>query len=151
MRRGIITTVGLVAIGGAAIFVGRQFLQPAAEEKARREEGLTHAYSPRQHSCRVVEDHELPEELPRPPVGADWIYVAVVVLYPGMASPPPRTDYLLDRINGVPAAKATPSHSYSETAEEGVFVHLFYRVQAAFEYARLSLDGKAVLEKVTLE
>ena len=97
----MVTIVGLAVVGGAAILVGREFLEPARERAESKEGVLTGAYAPRLEECRVLEDSELPEGLRRPAVGESLLYVSVVALYPGAAGAPDLRTYLLDHVNGV--------------------------------------------------
>ncbi|MHC4224382.1 MAG: hypothetical protein ACYSX0_01420 [Planctomycetota bacterium] len=151
MKRFVVTIVGLAVVGGAAIFIGSKFLEPAQEKAQSKESVLTGAYAPRLDDCRALEDGELPEGLRPPAVGEDLLYVSVVVLYPGAAETPDLRTYLLDHVNGVQENALIPIHTEAEEGEEGMYVYLTFRTDGSFESGRLVHDAKPILEHVSLE
>lgn len=152
MNRSTATVVGITILAGGAIFVGRAMLRPATEEVERREPVLTGAMNPRLHECRMLEDTELPEGIEPPQVGEDVLYLRVAVLYPGVAEAPAAKEHVLDKVNGDPAATLAPAHAENAPADgDGAVARLTFRVDSGFRFARVSRDGKAVLEKVSLE
>jgi hypothetical protein len=146
------TVLGIAILAGGAIFVSRAMLRPATEEVERREPVLTGAHDPRLYDCRVLEDTELPEGLEPPSVGEDYLWLRVVVFYPGVAEAPAPQEHVFDKVNGDPAATLRPKHAEGAPGEDGgAFVHLTFRIDREFRFARLARDGKAVLEKVSVE
>ncbi len=49
-------------LAGAAIYVGRAYLNPAAEESQRKKSVLTGAMDPRLIEVTVLQDSDLPED-----------------------------------------------------------------------------------------
>jgi hypothetical protein len=151
VKRIVITIVGLAVLGGAAIFIGGEFLEPAQEQAESKESVLTGAYAPRLDECRALDDSELPEGLRPPAVGEDLLYVSVVVLYPGAAEAPDLRTYLLDHVNGVQENALIPVHTEADQGEEGMYVFLTFQTDGSFESGRLVHDAKPILEHVSLE
>ncbi len=151
MRRALITLLGIAILAGAAIFIMRQFLKPAAEKAERKEPVLTGAYDVRLDSCRVLEDHELPEGLEPPGVGDESLYLLVVALYPGRDNAPPAEQHFLGRVNGEAEGTLRPVHSSSEVAADGQYISLVFRAPPEFESARLMHEDKTLVERVTLD
>jgi len=151
MRRAMITLLGIAVLAGAAIFIMRQFLKPAAEKAERDEPVLTGAYDVRLDACHILEDHELPEGLSAPGVGDESLHLLVVALYPGRDNAPPAEQHFLERINGEAETYLRPVHSSSELTPDGQYISLVFRVLPAFEFARLKHEDKTLIERVTLD
>jgi hypothetical protein len=148
VRRLAATLVGVLLIAGAAVIVGK-FLFPAKPAHTAKGEGiLSKEYAPRLRECRFLEDTELPEGVEPPEVGAPEAYLLVVVLYPGVAAAPKSTEFALDRINGHPQTRIEPVSSAEEVDDAGAAIHLVFLARHDFQYGRVTLDGKPVLEKI---
>ncbi|NJN14552.1 MAG: hypothetical protein HC813_02710 [Planctomycetes bacterium] len=151
MRRAVITLVGLAILAGAAIFIARHLLKPQAEKVERSAPVLTGAYDVQLAECRILEDHELPEGVTPPAVGENIFYVSVIALYPGRENAPEAGKHYLDRINGDEDRLLRPVHASSDITDEGQFAMLVFRTPDDFEFGRLMLEEKVVLDKVILE
>jgi len=151
VRRLAATIFGVVLIAGAAVIAGK-FLFPAKSDRdAKHGADLNRHYAPKLADCRFLEDTELPEGIEPPEVGAADLYLAVVVLYPGVAAPPKEGEFALDRINGHPQTRVLPVAATADADDEGATVRLVFLVRHDFQYGRITLDGKPVLEKIVLQ
>jgi len=146
-----VTILGIAVIAGAAILIGRAFLDPAQEEAESKRKVLTGAYAPRLEEMRELDDSELPGELEPPGVGEDIAYVLVVVLYPGVSLAPDPAGYEIEDVNGDPDIVLVPVHAAEEEDEEGTYVSLTFRTDRGFLHGRLVHDGKVVVEQLRLE
>ena len=88
MGKSTATLLGIAILAGAAIYIGRAYLFPAAERSERQEAVLTGKLDPRLLDVFVLQDAELPEGVPPPRVGEDDMYVQVSILYPALPEVP---------------------------------------------------------------
>jgi len=146
-----LTIVGIAVVAVAAIFIAKYMLRPAKEEVERKATVLTGEYTPTVHECRILEDSEVPDELPRPKVDDDLRYVQVLVHYPGVSTTPPAADHVLDLINGEGGRPVPPVWSDAIVGDEGVDLYLVYKATVDFEYARLSHKGTILSERMDVE
>jgi len=150
--RAALTILGLAILAVAAIFVARRMVRPAKEKVERSREVLTKAYDARLDECVVPEDADISAAGLEPPeVGADWIYLLVVVLYPGAAQVPEPDNHTLIAVDDRPGTRIEPSKVSTTTEEEGAFLELIFKVDATFDHARLVRDDSIVLRRVGLE
>lgn len=146
-----LTIVGIAVVAVAAILIAKSMLRPAKEEVERKGSVLTGEYSPTVQECRMLEDSELPEELPHPKVDDVLRYVQVLVHYPGVAATPPASDHVLERVNGSGGAPLAPAWSEVVAGEGGADLYLIYKTTTDFEHARLSRKGTVLAERIDLQ
>jgi hypothetical protein len=151
VQRLSLTALGLTVVTVAAVLFAKSYMRPAQEKVQQRQNVLTNAYQARLEECVVLEDTELPEDLRRPDVDEDLLYVQVTVLYPGVDLVPTPEKHVLKEINGVVATELAPVHTSTEADEEGSLLYLVYRTTSAFEAARMERDGIRLFAKVTLD
>jgi hypothetical protein len=145
------TIIGLAILAGGAIWVGRQFLEPAQEMAEADSSVLSGAYEARLEECRVLAPSELPDGLRPPKVGEAFDFVLVAVLYPEREQVPTPELHHLDRIDGLPGTNLHPVHTYTETASEGAFLEVIFRVDEVFDEARLMRGEEVVLRQLRPE
>lgn len=151
MGKSSATILGIAMLAGAAIWVGRAYLFPAAEKTERKEAVLTGAMKPRLESAYVLQDSELPGHVPAPRVGEDAMYMRVSILYPGLPEVPQPDAHRLTEVNGHPAARQDAAHVETEVDDEGARIHLYFRVSSEFEQGTIARGNKTVLESFLLE
>ena len=98
----------------------------------------------------ALEDEEIPESLPRPAVDEDLVYVAVVVLYPGVDRVPEPLGHRLLGVNGAHAA-LDPADAICTESEEGAYVTLIFRTDNSFQFGRLVRGEETLFERVELQ
>jgi hypothetical protein len=138
-------------LAGAAIYVGRAYLNPAAEESQRKESVLTGAMDPRLIEVTVLQDSDLPEDVPALRIGEDAMYLLVSVLYPGVPEVPEPKEHRLTLVNGHPGALQVPAHVETEVDEHGARVNLLYRVAPDFESGAIERGKTTVVKTFILE
>lgn len=138
-------------LAGAAIYVGRSYLNPAAEKSERDRSVLTGAMDPRLDDLAVLQDSELPDGVAPPRVGEDAMYVRVSVLYPGLPDVPDPDQHRLTQVNGHPAAVQTPAHVETDVDDTGARIHLLFRVAPDFESGAIERGKTKVVESFVLE
>jgi hypothetical protein len=138
-------------LAGAAIYVGRTYLDPAAEESQRNKSVLTGAMDPQLIEAAVLQDSDLPDGVPPLRVGEDAMYLLVSVLYPGVPQVPEPKEHRLTLVNGHPAAVQTPAHVETEVDEDGARVNLLYRVAPDFESGAIERGKTTVVKTFILE
>jgi hypothetical protein len=143
--------LGIALLAGAAIWIGRAYLNPAAEQSERNESVLTGAMDPRLQEIEVVQDADLPDGVPAPQVGEDAMYLRVSVLYPGLPDVPEPHRHKLTRVNGQPAVAQDPAHVETEVDDSGALVHLLFRVDPGFESGAIARGKKTILKSFVLE
>lgn len=150
MGRTILTILGIAAIAVGAVFIAQRFANPAKEKVQANQKVLTGAYKPQLIDCLVLEDPEVPESLPRPGVDEDLVYVAIVVLYPGVERVPEPKDHRLIGVNGRDEY-LEPAHIDYEVTEEGAELTLVFRTDSSFQFGRLVRGATELFESVRLE
>ncbi len=150
MGRTILTILGIAGIAIGAVFIAQRFASPAQEKVEANQKVLTGAYRPQLVECRVLEDSEVPEPLPQPDVDEDLVYVAVVVLYPGVERVPEPKDHRLIGVNGRDEY-LEPAHLDYEVTEEGAELVLVFRTDSSFQFGRLVRGATDLFERVALE
>jgi hypothetical protein len=148
--RAALTLLGFVAIGAAVIFVAQRFLGSKGETADPSHKVLTQAYQPQLVECRLIPDEEIPESLPRPGVDEDVVYIAVVVLYPGVERVPEPLEHRLIGVNGEKVALDPADASYDVT-EGGAELTLVFRTDNSFQFARLVRGEESLFERVEVE
>jgi len=147
--RVLATILAFAIIGAIIFFLVRSFYSEDADEGNSGGEVFTGAYDPRLDECRVLADSELPRDVE---IGKDTIHMLVSVLYPDTPSIPQPEKHQIEEINGVRGVTLNPVSVDSEYVdEEGTYVTLIYRIDADFEFARLTHRGKVILERLELE
>jgi hypothetical protein len=137
-------------IGVAAVIFAMRFIKPAGEQAEARQKVLTEAYQPLLVECVELAFDEIPEPLPRPGVDEDLVYVAIVVLYPGVERVPDPGAHRLIGVNGKQEAMDPANVDY-EVTEDGALMTLVFKANNAFQFARLVRGEETVLERVGLE
>jgi hypothetical protein len=150
MGRTVLTIIGIAAIAIGAVFVAQRFTSPAQEKAQAGKKVLTNAYEPRYVGCFLLEDSDVPESLPKPGVDEDLVYVAVVVLYPGVERVPEPRDHRMIGVNGQDAY-LEPAHVDYEVTEEGAELTLVFRTDNSFQFGRLVRGETLLFERVQLE
>lgn len=150
MGRIVLTVFGIAAIAFGAVFFAQRYMSPAKERVQASQKVLTHAYQPKFIECRVLEDSEVPDSLPRPKVDEDLIYVTVVVLYPGVDRVPDPRDHRLIGVNGRDEYLEPADVDY-ELTEEGAELILVFRASNSFMFGRLVRGDTCLFERVELE
>jgi hypothetical protein len=150
MGRTILTILGIAAIAVGAVFIAQRFANPAKEKLQANQKVLTGAYKPQLVDCLVLEDTEVPESLPRPGVDEDLVYVAIIVLYPGVERVPEPKDHRLIGVNGRDEY-LEPAHLDYEETEEGAELTLVFRTDSSFQFGRLVRGATEIFERVALE
>jgi hypothetical protein len=150
MGRTILTILGIAAIAVGAVFIAQRFANPAKEQAQAKEKVLTDAYDPQLVECRPLEDSEVPASLPRPGVDEDLIYIAIVVLYPGVDRVPEPKNHRLIGVNGEDRY-LEPAHIDYAVVEEGAELTLVFRTDNSFQYGRLVRGETPLFERVDLE
>ena len=150
--RVIATILGLAILAGGGFLIARMIVPGASEPEHKRESVLTGAYTPRLEEVGILEDADLPRGIEAPGIDSDTLYLFVVVLFPGAPNVPDHGAHKLDRINGVSDKALDPVHTSAEYVEgEGTYLELVYRIDGEFEHAWLVRDGKAIVERISLE
>ncbi len=147
--RTLLTILGIAAIAVAAVLVAQKFAGPAGEKAEANQKVLTHAYKPKFHECRALDDDEVPESLPRPGVDEDLVYVSVVILYPGVDRVPEPRDHRLIGVNGADGY-LEPVHIEFSESEEGAYLTLIFRANNEFHFARLVRGEEVLFERIDL-
>ena len=150
MGRIVLTVFGIAAIAFGAVFFAQRYMNPAKEQAQASQKVLTHAYQPKFVECRVLEDSEVPDSLPRPKVDEDLIYITVVVLYPGVDRVPDPREHKLIGINGR-NDYLEPAHVDYVLTEEGAELILVFRTDNSFLFGRLVRGDKVLFEHVEVE
>ncbi len=147
MGRILLTIFGIAAIGVGAVLFAQRFMGPASEKAQANQKVLTQAYTPKFVECRALEDDEIPDSLTRPGVDEDLVYIAVVVLYPGVERVPEPRAHRLIGVNGADGFLEPESVDYDVT-EEGAELTLIFRATNGFQFARLVRDAEVIFERV---
>jgi hypothetical protein len=150
MGRTILTILGIAAIAVGAVFVAQRFASPAKEQVQASQKVLTDAYKPSLVECVLLEDADVPESLPKPDVDEDLVYVAVVVLYPGVERVPEPKDHRLIGVNGRDEYLEAAHLDYAVT-EDGAELTLVFRTDSSFQFGRLVRGETLLFERVALE
>ncbi|HEX5137028.1 MAG TPA: hypothetical protein VFY93_08660 [Planctomycetota bacterium] len=150
MGRTVLTIFGIAAIAVGAVFIAQRFANPAKERVQQGQKVLTQAYEPQYRECYQLQDSEIPAGLPKPGVDEDLIYVAIVVLYPGVERVPEPKDHRLIGINGENAYLEPVNIDY-EVTEEGAELTLVFRTDNGFRFARLVRGDKTISDHVGFE
>jgi len=150
MGRTILTIFGIAAIAVGAVFVAQRFASPAKEQVQQSQKVLTQAYEAQLVECYQLQDSDIPDGLPKPAVDEDLVYVAVVVLYPGVERVPEPKDHRLIGVNGE-NTHLEPAHIDYAVSEEGAELTLVFRTDNGFRYGRLVRGEKTISERVELE
>jgi hypothetical protein len=150
MGRTVLTILGIAAIAIGAVFFAQRYVSPAKEQAQAKEQVLTHAYKPSLVECRVFEDAEIPDDLPKPGVDEDLVYVGVVVLYPGVDRVPNPSEHRLIGINGRDAF-LDPVHADTGLAEDGTELVLIFKTDNSFRFGRLVRGDAVLFDRVELE
>jgi len=148
--RAALTLLGFAAIAVAVILVAQRFMGQAGDKGQTGQKILTQAYQPQLRECSVIPDEEIPESLPRPEVDEDVVYIAVVVLYPGVDLVPEPREHRLIGVNGEKVALDPADVDYDVT-EEGAELTLVFRTDNSFRFARLVRGEESLFERVELE
>jgi hypothetical protein len=148
--RAALTLLGFVAIGAAVIFVAQRFMGKGDGNGPTGQKILTHAYNPQLVECRLIPDEEIPESLPRPGVDEDVVYIAVVVLYPGVDRVPEPRDHRLIGVNGADGFLEPLDVDY-DLIEDGAELTLVFRTDNSFRFARLVRGAESLFDRVELE
>ncbi|MEM8884432.1 MAG: hypothetical protein AAGD14_10200 [Planctomycetota bacterium] len=151
MGKSAATIIGLALLTGAAIFVGRSYLQPASEGAQRQESVLTGHLDPRLVDAFVLQDSELPRGVAAIAVGEPAMYMQVSVLYPALPRVPEPNKHKLTHVNGHPTAETDPVHVTTEVDDDGAFVHCIYRVGEDFATGRIQRGKTVVVPRLVLE
>jgi hypothetical protein len=146
--RTALTLVGIAALAVAAVFIAQRMLQPTQEKVEQGQKVLTQAYRPKLLECYVLEDAEVPAGLPRPDVSEDLLYLAVLVLYPGVDRAPPG-DHRFAAVNGGEGT-LDPADVATEADDEGTTMTLVFKVDSSFEFARLVRGEEVLFDRVAL-
>ena len=111
---------------------------------------LSGAYEARLVECRVLEDSELPEDVPAPPVGSATFYFGLTVLYPDHAAVP-TGEHALVEINGELETRVLPVDVDTMVDEDGATVYLTFQSDGTFRYGALARDEKILVRRVALD
>ena len=142
--------LGLGILVGGVFLVVRPFL--TKEEPQKEDDSvLTGLQDPRLHRVVVLEDSELPDDVPRPGVDEDLLYVSVVIFYPGAARVPGVGTYRLERINGRPDGELGAIATFPEVDEDGAYVEAIFKVGGDFESAQIFRGPSLLAKKVSLD
>lgn len=147
MGRTILTILGIAALAIVAVIFAQKMTTPAQEKVEAGKKVLTNAYEPRLEDCYVPQDAELPAGIRRPGVDEDLVYVAVVVLYPGVDQAPTPAEHRLIGVNGGDAV-LEPLRTSTEVTEEGTYLTLLFRTDHTFEFGRLAREKEILFERV---
>jgi len=150
MGRTVLTILGIAAFAIGAVFLAQRFASPAKEQVQQGQRVLTHAYDAQFAECYQLQDSEIPAGLPKPGVDEDLVYVAVVVLYPGVERVPEPKDHRLIGVNGE-NEYLEPAHIDYAVTEEGAELTLVFRTDNAFRFGRLVRGEKTIQDRVELE
>lgn len=150
MGRTILTILGIAAIAVGAVYIAQRFAAPAKEQAQAKEKILTDAYEPQVLECYQLQDSDVPAGLPKAGVDEDLIYVAVVVLYPGVDRVPEPKEHRFIGINGRDDY-LEPVHIDYQVTEDGAELTLVFRTVNSFQYGRLVRGEKQISERVPLE
>ena len=150
MKRAVVTLLGIAALAVTAIVISHYALGPVEDAAERRQGVLTGLTKPRLIECLILEDADLPEGVPPPPVGRDVLYMSVGILYPGATKEPDQGLYKLVEINGVKENLVSAVHVSKEEADEGFYVDAVFLTDSQFDHAELWRGAATVIKKVTL-
>jgi len=150
MGRTVLTMLGIAALAVGAVLLAQRFASPAKEQVQQRQKELTHAYEARLVECYQLQDTEIPAGLDRPGVDEDLVYVAIVVLYPGVDRVPQPKDHRLIGVNGQ-NEYLEPAHIDYTLTEEGAELTLVFKTDNAFQFGRLVRGDKTLFDRVGLE
>jgi hypothetical protein len=148
MGRTVLTLLGIAGIAVGAVLIAQKFVNPAKEKAQANQKILTDAYEPQLFGCYLLEDAEIPAGLPKPGVDEDLVYVAVVVLYPGVDRVPEPKDHRMIGINGRDEY-LEPAHIDYATTEEGTELTLVFRTDNSFQYGSLIRGEKRLFDHIT--
>ena len=151
MKRAVVTLLGIGVLAVTAIVISHYVLGPAEDAAERRQGVLTGLTSPRLLDCLILEDADLPDGVPPPPVGRDVIYISVGVFYPGAIKEPDEGLYRLVEINGIKENTLDAVHVSKEETDEGFYVDAVFRTDSNFDQAELRRGGATVVKKVKLD
>ena len=150
MGRTVLTVLGIAAIAFGAVLVAQRFAGPSDGKATGKEKDLTHAYKPKFMECRALEDEEIPESLARPGVDEDLIYIAVVLLYPGVERVPEPRDHRLIGVNGG-SGYLDPADVDYEVNEDGALLTVIFRANNEFQFGKLVRGEEVLFERVDRE
>ena len=137
MKRLGATFAGILVLAGVGIFIGRTWLESEGDAKAGKDPVLTGGMTPFIEDFVIVEDADLPDELPQPRMGENFVYLRVTVFYPGLPEVPEPRAHRLAEIDGDEKAETDVLVVDMDADETGARVDLFFRVDPDFAHARL--------------
>ena len=133
------------------IIAGVIFLRPPNEAKRTEPEELTGEMQPLVELVQVLEDSEVPPDLPALKVGGSKLYLLITVFYPGLPAVPSPMEHRIDNINGKPRSNATALGVDSDSDDEGSRADLFFLVDDGFETARVVRGTTVIAARVELD
>ncbi len=148
MGRGATAILGLAVLAVCAVFLAKGLVEPKQEELERSKDVLNAEAQPRLVGCTELSDVERPKELPAPPVGADYFYLTVTVLFPGFATVEGEKEHVLV-VDGGGSKKTL--HSEVEIDDDGAYLTMIFRVDGDFESGRLLRGETEVIKRVQME
>jgi len=139
----------ILVIGG--VIAGMIFLRPAEKTAQTEPAELTGEMEPQIELVQVLEDSEVPSDLPSLKVAGSEIYLLVTIFYPGLPVVPEPMGHRIDNINGNPRSHAAALVVNSDSDEDGARADLFFLVGDDFETARLVRGSKVIAARIELD
>ncbi len=133
------------------VIAGVIFLRPADKTEQSEPAELTGNMDPKIEVVQILEDSEVPPELPSLTVGGSELYLLVTVFYPGLPVVPEPMGHRIDNINGNLKSNAAVMAVDSDSDDDGARADLFFRVENDFETARLVRGSKVIAARIELD